>query len=59
LKEEHNKWYSGYLDREFEMLVLRAFRFSGCPVFPTSGGRYFEAKDKGLIESAKHLINFR
>lgn len=56
MKEEHNKWYSDYLDREFEMLV---FGHSGFPVivFPTSGGRYFEAKDRGLIESAKDLIN--
>lgn len=55
MKQKHNKWHSQYLDREFEMLV---FGHSGFPViiFPTSGGRYFEAKDRGLIESAKDLI---
>jgi esterase/lipase superfamily enzyme len=55
LKEEYNKWHSQYLNREFEMLV---FGHSGYPVivFPTSGGRYYEAKDRGLIESAKDLI---
>lgn len=56
MKEEYHKWHSQYLNREFEMLV---FGNSGFPVivFPTSGGRYFEAKDRGLIHSAKKLIN--
>lgn len=56
MKEEYHKWHSLYLDREFEMLV---FGHSGFPViiFPTSGGRYFEAKDRRLIESAGDLIN--
>lgn len=56
MKEEHNKWHSQYIDREFEMLV---YGNSGFPVivFPTSGGRYFEAKDRGLIESVKDLID--
>lgn len=55
MKEEYNNWYSQYLNREFEMLT---FGDSGFPViiFPTSGGRYFEAKDRRLIESAKDLI---
>lgn len=56
MKEEYHKWHSQYLNREFEMLV---FGNSGFPVivFPTSGGRYFEAKDRGLIHSARNLIN--
>lgn len=56
MTEEFHKWYSQNLDKEFEMLV---YGISGFPVilFPTSGGRYFEAKDRGLVESAKHLIN--
>jgi esterase/lipase superfamily enzyme len=56
LKEEHFKWYTNYLDRDFEMLV---FGHSGYPIilFPTSKGRYYENKDFKLVESAAHLID--
>ncbi len=56
MKEVYHKWYSQYLEREFEMLV---FGHSGFPViiFPTSGGRFFEAKDRGLVHSAIELVN--
>jgi esterase/lipase superfamily enzyme len=56
LLEDYYKWYSQYLDREFEMLV---FGHSGFPViaFPTSKARYYELKDFGLIDSAKDLID--
>jgi esterase/lipase superfamily enzyme len=56
LKETYYKWYSNYLDREFQMLV---FGHYGFPViaFPTSQSRYYELKDCGLIESASQLIN--
>jgi esterase/lipase superfamily enzyme len=56
VKEEYHKWDSIYLNREFEMLV---FGHSGFPVilFPTAKGRYFQAKDNGLIESASFFLD--
>ncbi|WP_337866035.1 alpha/beta hydrolase-fold protein [Ignavibacterium sp.] len=56
MKENYHKWHSLKLDREFEMLT---FGSSGLPViiFPTSGGRYYEAKDRGLIKAVSGLIN--
>jgi esterase/lipase superfamily enzyme len=56
LKEEYFRWYTNYLDRDFEMLV---FGHSGYPIilFPTSKGHYYENKDSKLIESAAHLID--
>ena len=55
MKEEYFKWYTNYLDRDFEMLV---FGESGYPIilFPTSNGRYYENKDSNLIQAAAHLI---
>ena len=55
MKEEYHKWFTNYLDREFEMLV---FGHSGYPVilFPTSRGRFYQNKDFGLVESASYLI---
>ncbi len=55
MKEDYHKWHSLYLNREFEMLV---FGHGGFPVifFPTAGARYYEAKDRGLINSVHHFI---
>jgi esterase/lipase superfamily enzyme len=56
LKKEYHKWHSQFIDREFEMLV---FGDSGYPIiiFPTSKGRYYQAKDFGLIDAASKYIN--
>lgn len=56
MKEEYHKWHSQFIDREFEMLV---FGEKGYPViiFPTSKGRYFQAKDFGLIDAISKFIN--
>ena len=56
LKEEYHKWYSQFIDREFEMLV---FGHAGFPViiFPTSRARYYQAKDFGLINAAEYLLD--
>jgi len=45
---EYHKWHSGRLGREMELLV---FGHAGMPVlvFPTSGGRFFEFEDRGMI----------
>ncbi|MHB1921878.1 MAG: esterase family protein [Chitinophagaceae bacterium] len=55
MTENYHKWYSPAIGQEFEMLV---FGDHGFPVilFPTSLGSYFESKDRGLIESARKLI---
>jgi esterase/lipase superfamily enzyme len=45
---EYKKDYSSSLDREMELLL---FGHAGLPVvvFPTSGGRFFEFEDRGMI----------
>ena len=48
MNREYHKWYSSRLGRDMELLV---FGHSGLPVlvFPTSGGRYYEFEDRGMI----------
>lgn len=55
MKEQHHKWYSPNLGKDIEMSV---FGHSGYPViiFPTTMGRFYEAKDFELIESAKWFV---
>lgn len=56
LKEEYAKWYSENLGREIETLI---FGHQGYPVliFPSSQGRYYEAKNFQLIESVRWFID--
>ena len=56
MKEAYHKWYSPTLEEETELLV---FGFAGRPVilFATSMGRYYEAKDRGLIDSIAWFID--
>lgn len=56
MQEDYHKWYSPILGRDMEMLV---FGHSGRPVilFPSSMGKYYEAKDRGLIQSAEWFIH--
>lgn len=55
MKEEYLKWHSPTLSRDIEMLV---FGHAGYPVivFPSTKGRYYEAKDFKLIESARWFL---
>lgn len=55
MQEEFHRWYSPNLEREMEMLV---FGTAGIPVllFPTSMGKYYEAKDRHLIQAASWFI---
>lgn len=48
MNREYHKWYSGRLGRDMELLV---FGHAGLPVlvFPTSGGRFFEFEDRGMV----------
>ena len=45
---EYTKWNSSRLGKEMELLI---FGHAGLPVvvFPTSGGRFFEFEDRGMI----------
>lgn len=55
MKEAYHKWQSPILGEEAELLV---FGYGGRPLilFPTSMGRYYEAKDRGLIGSVSWFI---
>jgi esterase/lipase superfamily enzyme len=48
MNREYHKWYSSRLGRDMEMLVIG---YAGLPVlvFPTSGGRFYEFEDRGMI----------
>ncbi len=56
MNREFHKWYSPRLGREMELLV---FGHAGLPimVFPTSGGRFFEFEDRGLVASLASKID--
>lgn len=56
MQEQYYKWHSPCLDREFEML---AFGDEGYPLilFPTSMGRYYEHKDRGMINALQWFID--
>ena len=57
MNERYIKWYTPYLSREFEMLVFG--NGGGLPLilFPTSGARYYENKDFGLVGSVVGYID--
>src|SRR5690242_11314923 len=48
MRRDYIKWYSPSLGREMELL---AFGHAGFPVvvFPTSGGRFFEYEERGMV----------
>lgn len=54
--ENYCKWHSPNIGKEFEMLV---FGDRGVPLifFPTSMGRYYESKDRGLIDAAAWFVD--
>jgi esterase/lipase superfamily enzyme len=56
MHREYHKWYSGRLGRDMELLV---HGHGGVPilVFPTSGGRFFEFEDRGLVHSLSGKID--
>jgi esterase/lipase superfamily enzyme len=53
---EYRKWHSSRLGREMELLI---FGHAGLPVvvFPTSGGRFFEFEDRGMIAAHSEKID--
>ena len=56
MRREFIKWYSPSLHREMELL---AFGERGFPVvvFPTSGGRFYEYEDRGMVETLRPKID--
>src|ERR1035441_1375568 len=52
MQRQYIKWYSPSLHREMELL---AFGDRGFPVvvFPTSGGRFFEYEDRGMVNALR------
>ena len=56
MHEAYRPFYSPALGHDIDMLV---FGHGGYPVlvFPTSGGRYYQAKDFGLVDAAYWFIN--
>ena len=57
MNERYIKWYTPWLSREFEMLAFG--NGGGLPLisFPTSGARYYENKDFGLVGSIAWYID--
>jgi esterase/lipase superfamily enzyme len=52
---EYHKWRSPRLGREMELLQ---FGHAGVPVvvFPTSGGRFFEFEDRGMVSAVQERV---
>ena len=57
MQERYIKWWTPYLNREFEMLVFG--NGGGLPliIFPTSFGYYGQNKDFGLIDSVAWFVD--
>ena len=56
MNREYHKWFSNRLGREMELLV---FGRAGEPVlvFPTSGGRFYDFEDRGMIAAVTDKID--
>ncbi|MBC7448977.1 MAG: esterase family protein [Hymenobacteraceae bacterium] len=56
MREEHVRWHSPTIGRDFEMLV---FGHAGIPViaYPTSMGRHYQNRDFGLIGAASWFVD--
>lgn len=56
MNREYHEWESGRLGRSMELLV---FGHAGLPVlvFPTSGGRFFDFEDRGMIAALAGKID--
>lgn len=55
MRRDYHKWFSKDLGREMEMLV---FGHDGLPavVFPTSGGRFHEFEDHGMVQAVRDKL---
>jgi esterase/lipase superfamily enzyme len=57
MNERYIKWYTPCLSREFEMLVFGEKHGLPLILFPTSGARYYENKDFGLVGAVAWYID--
>jgi esterase/lipase superfamily enzyme len=57
MNERYIKWYTPWLSRELEMLVFGDKRGLPLFLFPTSGARYYENKDFGLVGGIASYID--
>src|SRR5207248_8436588 len=57
MNERYIKWYTPWLSREFEMLVFGDKRGLPLVLFPTSGARYYENKDFGLVGAIASYVD--
>ena len=57
MNERYIKWYTPRLSSEFEMLVFGDKRGLPLVLFPTSGARYYENKDFGLVGAIASYID--
>ena len=55
MNREYHKWDSSQLGREMELLI---FGNAGLPVlaFPTSGGRFFDFEDRGMVAAVTRKL---
>ena len=55
MQENHIQYYSHHLGRSIDLLVYGHW---GYPIliFPTTMGNYYQAKDLGLVDSVRHLV---
>ncbi len=58
MNREYRKWHSTHLNREMELLI---FGCGGMPVlaFPTSGGRFYDFEDQGMVAAVSASIEAR
>src|SRR5437764_1359307 len=56
MRRDYVRWYSPSLHRDMELL---AFGHAGFPVmvFPTSGGRFYEYEERGMVHAASPKID--
>lgn len=56
MRRDYVKWYSPSLHRDMELL---AYGDRGFPVavFPTSGGRFWEYEERGMVHALSHKID--
>jgi esterase/lipase superfamily enzyme len=56
MHREYHKWYSPRLGRDMELLI---HGHTGVPilVFPTSGGRFFEFEERGMVNALASKID--
>ena len=51
MRREYVKWYSPSLGREMELFSAYGERGFPVVVFPTSGGRFYEYEDRGMVHA--------